>query len=124
MKLFFTKNKSRTSDNVKAHADAKITLKAFGVRKVISRSSLKIQYDGGVPSDELRASIDPLKSTADTAERSIRSRCASAHAVFLLNIFELLRKNALAIRPETSELLAKQFKATLSEQAGFGSLFG
>lgn len=121
---FLTEKKARTSDVVKAHAHDKTALKAFGVSSAVDLSSMKMQNGGGVPSDDLCASIEVLKATFDTAERAMRPRCYSAHAVLLLDILELLSKEALATRPENTPLLVDQCNTTLAGKACFDALAG
>lgn len=85
---------------------------------------MKIQDGSGEKSGELRTDIEALKAMVDIAERAMRPLCASAHDVFLLIIFELLRREALATRPKIWHLLMERFDATLTGQACFEALAG
>lgn len=76
MLYFLTKKKARTNDIVNAHAGATIALKSLGFNKAVSISSMKMQNGGDEPSDEIRAAIDALKATADTAKRAMCPSCA------------------------------------------------
>lgn len=47
---------------------------------------------GGEPTDELKATSKALKETIDAPERAMRFLNASAHAILLLSIINLLRE--------------------------------
>lgn len=81
-----------------------------------------MQDGSGETSDELCEDINVSKATIDTTERAMRLRCASAHDILLLIILDLLRREALAIRPEKVQFLAVHFNAILAEQVCFDAL--
>lgn len=78
---------------------------------------MKMQDGSGETSDELCTVIDVLKTTVNTAERAMSPLCASAHAVLILSILKILRKEALPTSPENSQLLVKRLNPTFAGQA-------
>lgn len=54
----------------------------------------------GEPAGEIVGAAKAQSATEDAAERAMRASCPSAHAILFLNIINLLRKEALKIRPD------------------------
>lgn len=96
----------------------------FWLRQAISINFMKIKDGSGDTSDALSAVISAFKPTIFTTEITIRPRCASSHAILILSILELLRKEELTIRYYKVHMLANQFNAPVLAQACFVTLSG
>lgn len=63
-----------------------------------------------------------MKATANTSERTMCPVNASAHKIFLLNILNLLRTEALKADPGRPHFRADKLNDTLKDQSFFDAL--
>lgn len=98
MEAFCASSNSCTRDVFEAHPDSAFALKAVGFHSSIIISKRNMKDVSGGPNNDISAALNALEATIDTSERAMRTRCASAQSIFLLSIFNLLKKADLRAR--------------------------